>query len=185
MIFLCCQLIKWVKVSSNATRLINANSFRSLCWCNSTLDLSTSHHKRELVLPTLKILVAPLVSTCATWGIVEWFWPAKLLNTGINTGNIVSSAGRQTNSQAGAVGGGGTNKDDNSWLLLCSALTDGPYSCKLALHCPQTWHPLTYVSSIFQIFDEAHRHLILSCIMLCISSSTEALCVAVWSRDWH
>lgn len=30
-------------------------------------------------------------------------------------GNIVSSgAGRQTNSQAGAVGGGGTNKDDNS-----------------------------------------------------------------------
>lgn len=33
---------------------------------------------------------------------------------GINTGNIVSSAGRQTNSQAGAVGGGGTNKDDNS-----------------------------------------------------------------------
>lgn len=38
----------------------------------------------------------------------------KLSNTGINTGNIVSSAGRQTNSQAGAVGGGGTNKDDNS-----------------------------------------------------------------------
>lgn len=34
---------------------------------------------------------------------------------GINTGNIVSSGGgRQTNSQAGAVGGGGTNKDDNS-----------------------------------------------------------------------
>lgn len=33
---------------------------------------------------------------------------------GINTGNIVSNVGRQTNSQAGAVGGGGTNKDDNS-----------------------------------------------------------------------
>lgn len=33
---------------------------------------------------------------------------------GINTGNIVSSnAGRQANSQTG-VGGGGTNKDDNS-----------------------------------------------------------------------
>lgn len=33
---------------------------------------------------------------------------------GINTGNIVSSsAGRQSNSQTG-VGGGGTNKDDNS-----------------------------------------------------------------------
>lgn len=33
---------------------------------------------------------------------------------GINTGNIVSSTARQQNSQAGAVGGGGTNKDDNS-----------------------------------------------------------------------
>lgn len=33
---------------------------------------------------------------------------------GINTGNIVSSVGRQQNNQIGAVGGGGTNKDDNS-----------------------------------------------------------------------
>lgn len=45
---------------------------------------------------------------------------------GINTGNIVSST-RQNNNQTkvGQVGGGGSNKDDNSWLLLCSALTDG------------------------------------------------------------
>lgn len=33
---------------------------------------------------------------------------------GINTGNIVSSGARQTNSQSTGVGGGGTNKDDNS-----------------------------------------------------------------------
>ena len=32
------------------------------------------------------------------------------------------------NAQGSGVGGGGSNKDDNSWLLLCSALTDGPYS---------------------------------------------------------
>lgn len=32
------------------------------------------------------------------------------------------------NTQSAGVGGGGSNKDDNSWLLLCSALTDGPYS---------------------------------------------------------
>jgi hypothetical protein len=32
---------------------------------------------------------------------------------GINTGNIVSST-RQQNSQVGQVGGGGSNKDDNS-----------------------------------------------------------------------
>lgn len=32
------------------------------------------------------------------------------------------------NTQGQGVGGGGSNKDDNSWLLLCSALTDGPYS---------------------------------------------------------
>lgn len=33
-----------------------------------------------------------------------------------------------SNTQSTGVGGGGSNKDDNSWLLLCSALTDGPYS---------------------------------------------------------
>lgn len=33
---------------------------------------------------------------------------------GINTGNIVSSGARQANSQSTGVGGGGTNKDDNS-----------------------------------------------------------------------
>jgi hypothetical protein len=34
---------------------------------------------------------------------------------GINTGNIVSNVNRQQqNNQIGAVGGGGTNKDDNS-----------------------------------------------------------------------
>lgn len=36
--------------------------------------------------------------------------------------------GRSANTQGSGVGGGGSNKDDNSWLLLCSALTDGPYS---------------------------------------------------------
>lgn len=36
--------------------------------------------------------------------------------------------GRAANTQGSGVGGGGSNKDDNSWLLLCSALTDGPYS---------------------------------------------------------
>lgn len=38
------------------------------------------------------------------------------------------AGGRGTNTQGSGVGGGGSNKDDNSWLLLCSALTDGPYS---------------------------------------------------------
>lgn len=39
-----------------------------------------------------------------------------------------TSSGRNQNTQGSGVGGGGSNKDDNSWLLLCSALTDGPYS---------------------------------------------------------
>lgn len=38
------------------------------------------------------------------------------------------AGGRNTSTQGSGVGGGGSNKDDNSWLLLCSALTDGPYS---------------------------------------------------------
>lgn len=36
--------------------------------------------------------------------------------------------GRGITNQGSGTGGGGSNKDDNSWLLLCSALTDGPYS---------------------------------------------------------
>lgn len=55
-------------------------------------------------------------------------------SVGINTGTGIVSGitNRQTNNQSSGVGGGGSNKDD-SWqqqqgLLLCSALTDGPYS---------------------------------------------------------
>lgn len=36
--------------------------------------------------------------------------------------------GRNKTGQGSGTGGGGSNKDESSWLLLCSALTDGPYS---------------------------------------------------------
>ena len=41
------------------------------------------------------------------------------VNLGQNMGNPGVNIGGQQNPQ---------NKDDKSWLLLCSALTDGPYS---------------------------------------------------------
>lgn len=87
------------------------------------------------MLPTRKIPAVPLALTQVLTTQQSF---SCLIANRLNglIGNIVSSgAGRQTNSQAGAVGGGGTNKDDNSWLLLCSALTDGPYSCELLEMC--------------------------------------------------
>lgn len=72
------------------------------------------------------------------------------------------SGGRGTNTQGSGVGGGGSNKDDNSWLLLCSALTDGPYSyiwtMEIALMYKMTQFRQSIISIILQIIRKMlHR----------------------------
>lgn len=54
------------------------------------------------------------------------------------------------NTQSAGVGGGGSNKDDNSWLLLCSALTDGPYSYIWATEKFSMCNVLLFVSAFIR-----------------------------------
>lgn len=70
------------------------------------------------------------------------------------------AGGRSANTQGSGVGGGGSNKDDNSWLLLCSALTDGPYSYIWTMEISQM-HKLTqfWRHTIYKILQKI-RHIL-------------------------
>lgn len=62
------------------------------------------------------------------------------------------SVRRATNvtAQSAGVGGGGSNKDDNSWLLLCSALTDGPYSYIWTTEIISICNVMQFIQTVYQ-----------------------------------